>query len=184
MANKEISSAIGNWNNSIPFPKDAYALHCISEDLGFANSGSVMITREWEIVSPETVAIGDKTYNVAGQKIKQYLVTKVKDGDNWDEKKSDASFSRLAEDYKTLGYTESSIDDENPKLIAKGRTVDAIVSAEEGTARRAPTPEQAAKGIKLGDPIKVNGKEVKSFNLKINQIVGLNSTVKVESGAF
>lgn len=186
MAVKALNSGVGNWNMTIPFPKDAYVLHCVGEELGFAGSGSVMITREWEIVSPATITVGENTYNIAGQKITQYLVTKVKaeDKQSWDEAKSAASFSRLAEDLKTLGFEGTEVDDENPPLIAKGKSVDAIVSAKSDVQRKAPTKEMLAKGIKQGEEILVNGKKVTVYNLNINQIVGINNKVKIDSGAF
>lgn len=186
MATKNINSGIGNWNMTIPFPKDAYVAHCVNEEFGFAGSGSAMITREWEIVAPETITVGDKTYNIAGTKVTQYLVSKVKaeGGQGWDDAKSSKAFSRLAEDLKTLGFEGTEVDDENPPLVAKGKTVDCIISAKEDTQRKAPTKEQLAKGIRQGDKILVNGKEVKVYQLNINQIVGLNSSVKVDSSAF
>lgn len=184
MALKTLADAVGNWNMTIPFPKDAYVLRCMSEEIKPASTGSPMIVREWEIVSPTSIPIGDKTYNIAGALVRQNMVFKVKAEDgSWDEKKSDSSFSRMTEELKTLGFEGTEVDDENPPLIAKGKLVNAIVSGKEDVQRRAPTAEQLTKGLKQGDKILVNGKEVKVYNLNLNQIVGLADGTSVSSAS-
>lgn len=180
MAERSVTEGVGKWRRDTPFPKDSYVLHCVEEkfEISKKGEGNPMLVRTWEIVSPETIVVGDRTLSIAGEQITQYLVCKVKneDGEGWDTKKSDQSFSNLRDDLRNLGFDGTSIDDENPPQIAKGKTVDAIVYAKEEVQRKAPAP-----GQQKGEPIKVNGKEVKQYNLAILQIVGLSSGTKVDS---
>lgn len=182
MATRNVNEGVGSWNNRMPFPKDRYQITCIEEELKSSSGGNPMIVRTWEIASPEKVQIGEREVSIAGQRIMTYGVTKVKaeDGEGWDAEKSDKCFARLVDDLKLLGFDGSEIDDENPPLIARGKTVDAIVYARESQSFKDPTPEQRAQGKKIGDPIKdANGKDVKVYQLAIEQILGL-STVQTD----
>ena len=180
MAVRNINEGISSWNNKKPFPRDRYAITCIEETFGLSKSSdNPMITRVWEISSPETVQQGDKKMNVAGLKINQYVTTKVKDPKTggWDAEASDKNFGRFRDELVLMGFTEEAIDDEAPPLFAKGKTVDAIVYAKADKARKSPTPEQLAKGQKQGDPIKdQDGKEVVTYQLAIDSILGLSTT--------
>jgi hypothetical protein len=185
MAIRKVTEGIGSWNSKTPFPKDRYAICCIEESFAPSKgSGNPMITRVWEIVSPEVVTNGDRQMNVAGLKMTQYCITKVKDPETkeWDSEKSDKAFGRFATELQLLGYPpEQDVDDENPPLFAKGKTVDAIVSAKKDVARKNPTPEQLRKGQRFGDPIKdANGKDVETYQLQIESILGL-SDIKVDA---
>lgn len=179
MAIRKMTEGVSLWNNKTPFPKDRYALTCIEESLEISKeSKNPMIKRTWEITSPETAQLGDKTITVAGLKITTYRVTKVhaEDGESWHPEKSDKCFGQLRDELVSLGHTDDSIDDENPPLIAKGKTVDAIVYAREDVARKAPTAEQLRKGVRVGDSIKnADGSEVKTYQLQIESILGLAS---------
>jgi hypothetical protein len=173
MAIRNVNEGVSNWNNGMPFPQDNYELTCVEEDFGASKaSGNPMITRKWEIVKPETAVLGDKQVSIAGQQITEYIVCKNKnaDGEGWDTKKSDESFGKLRDDLLLLGHDKSEgIDDENPPTIAKGKTVLAWVYAKEQPRLKAPTPEQLAKGQKQGDPVKIDGKEVKRYELKLGE---------------
>ena len=168
-----MTDGVSGWNNSTPFPQNSYTIRCIEETFGPSkSSGNPMITRKWEIVSPETVQIGDRQVSVAGQEITEYITCKVKneDGDGWNVAKSDKAFGRLRDDLLLLGADASSdIDDENPPTIARGLEVIAYVYAKEQARLAAPTPEQLAKGQKQGSPVMVDGKEVKRYDLAIGE---------------
>jgi hypothetical protein len=170
MAIKKQTDTVIQLNSKTPIPQDRYVCRCTKESFGPSrNSGNLMITREWEIVSPEEVTIGDQKVQVAGQKLYQYLVTKNLE----DAAKSDKSLGRVFDDYNALGFpTADGIDDENPTLMAEGKYADIIIGAEESVARKDPTPEQRAKR-QLGDPIKDgNGKDIKTYRPVIKQIIG------------
>lgn len=183
MSVKSVKDAVGQWRNNTPFPKDRYVLHCVEEVFGESGSKNLMLTRTWEIVSPEVITVGDRNLQVAGQQIVEYVVTKNSDGEGgWDEKKSSSSFGRATEDFKILGFAEDSWDDENPPKLAKGKTIDGIVYAEETVQRKSPTPEQLSKGIKMGDPIKdASGKDVKAYQLKLGTKLGISASVKINT---
>lgn len=179
MAIRKLNDGVGQYSNNMPFPQDRYQIRCVEESFAPSSGGNPMITREWEIISPETIQLGDKTIGIVGTKVVQYLVCKVKDedGDGWDSKKSDKAFSKLAADLGVLGIDPSTeVDDENPPLIAKGKVVQAILYAKEDARRKAPTPEQLSFGQRVGDIIKdENGKDVKSYRLNIGEILGLSN---------
>lgn len=176
---RKLNEGVSSWTSRMPWPKDRYSITCIEESFGPSSGGSPMITRKWEIVNPEIVQFGEKNMNVAGLQITQFLVTKVKDKETgeWNQEKSDKAFGRFVEELQTVGYTEESIDDENPPLFMKNKTVDAIVYAKEDVARKAPTPEQIKRGQRYGDPIKdADGNDVKSYQLQIECILGVSQT--------
>jgi len=177
MAIRKLSEGISSWNSKTPFPKDRYQLTCIEEEFGKSKGGNPMITRTWEITAPELVMNGDKQLNVAGLQTTQYVTLKVKaeGGDGWDIQKSDKAFGRFRDEALTLGLDpDTEVDDENPPLIAKGKTVDAILYAREDVARKPPTPEQLRQGRRFGDEIKdVNNKSIKTYTLQIECILGV-----------
>ena len=179
MAIRKMNEGISSWNSKMPFPKDRYQIACIEESFAPSSGGSPMVTRKWEIVSPEVVQQGERSLNVGGLQLTQYLVTKVKDKETgeWDKEKSDKAFGRFCDELVNLGFDGTEVDDENPPLIAKGKTVDAILYAKEDVARKTPTPEQLKKGQRYGDAIKdANGNDVKSYQLQIDSILGLATT--------
>lgn len=176
MAKRSITEGSTSWNNKIPLPKDRRTLRCIEESFGLSqSSGNPMITRTWEIVEPNEIEIGDRKVDIDGVKVTQYLPTKNKE----DAEKSNKAFGRLVEDLKSLGYSESEIDDENPPLIAKGKVVDAIVYGKENKSFKPPTAEEKKNGARFGQPIKdAQGKDVVVYQPQIETILGL-STVEV-----
>jgi hypothetical protein len=139
-----------------------------------------MITREFEILSPDTVPMGDRMVSVGGKTVMQWRVTKVHDetGKKWDETKSDKAFAQLRDELVLAGYTsEEGIDDENPPLVFKDKVFDAILYGKEDVSRKSPTPEQIKKGQRFGDPIKdANGKEIRTYQIQIDQILGISTT--------
>lgn len=172
MAIIDKSKTVANLSSKLALPRDHYVLRCISEKFAPSKAGNPMITREWELVFPETKEIGGQTVNVAGTKFLQYLTVKVADGNGgWDAEKTAAAQGRLVADYDTLGFDSDNIDDENPALYAQGILADAICGSEESVQRKAQTPEQKAKK-ELGEEIKVDGKSVKSYRPVLSQLVG------------
>jgi len=183
MAIRKVTEGVSQWNSKMPFPKDRYVIHCLDETFGISkSSGNPMLTREFEIVAPETVQVGDRTISLAGAKITQYRPTKVKaqNGEGWDTAKSDKRFGELRDELVNCGFASEEIDDENPPIFMKGKTFEAIVYAKEERSRKAQTPEQRAKG-EPGEPIKdASGKEVVTYQLQIEVILG-QSTTKIDA---
>lgn len=182
MSARSISEGISQWNSKSPFPKDRYTLQVIEEKCEPSSGGNPMITRVLQIVAPEIAQLGENKINVAGLKVYQYLVCKVGDGNGgWDAEKSDASFGRLRDDLLLFDPSITQIDDENPPLVAKGKFVDAIVSGKPDKSYKAPTPEQIAKGQKVGEAIKDgNGKDIIVHRLQLDG--GILAVVPAPSG--
>jgi hypothetical protein len=166
-----------NWSSKMPLPKDRYTIRCTDEKFGMNSNNNPMITREWEIVAPEVVMCGDQNVTVTGVKVQQYAVCKVKaDDGTWDAKKSDSAYARLRDDLLLLGFDGEEIDDENPPLVAKGKVVEAILYGRKSESRKDATPEQRAKGAKVGDPITgLDGKPVVVYQPQIDSILGLSN---------
>ena len=173
MAIRKMTDGVSSWNNKMPFPRERYQIRCVLEEFGLSSGDNPMITREFEILSPDTVPLGDRTVSVGGRTVMQWRVVKVKD----DAAKSDKSFGQLRDELLMAGYPhDGEVDDENPPLYFKDKVFDAILYGKEDVSRRAPTPEQIKKGSKVGDPIKdANGKEIKTYQIQIDQILGLST---------
>lgn len=168
---RKMNQGVSNWNSKVFFPKNRYTIRCIEESFAPSKAGNPMITREFEIVSPEEVEVGDRKYNVAGQTIPQYRTTRI----NGDDTKSDKCWSSFRDELLVTGFDpEAEVDDENPPLEFKGKSFSAILYGKEDTARQSPTLEQRAKGIKIGDPIlDADGNEIKTYQIQIESILGL-----------
>jgi len=169
MSVRKATEGVSQWNNKIMFPKDRYTLQVIEEKCEPSSGGNPMITRTLQVIAPETAQVGDVTINVSGTKVTQFLVCKVSDGSGgWDAEKSDKAFGRLRDDLLLFDPSLEQIDDENPPLIAKGKFVDAVIYGREQKSYKNPTPEQIAKGQKIGDPIKdANGKDIVIYQPQI-----------------
>ena len=181
MAIRKVSEGVSGWTNKMPFPQDRYSICCIEEEFVMSKSkNNPQLVRTWEIISPPIVQMGDKSISVAGLKITEYQPTKVhnEDGDGWNTEASDKAFGRFRDGLLLAGFDPNGeIDDENPPLFMKGKTLDAIVTATKEVACKPPTPEQLRKGQRKGDPIKDGeGNEVNSYQLKIGQMLGLSQT--------
>lgn len=179
MAVRNVNEGVGQWNSSFPFPQNRYTLVCVEEEVGPSKKGHPMITRTWEIHAPETIQIGEKILNIAGQKVTQYVLTKYA-GDEpgtWDEKKSDNFFRRAADELIAMGWNPADpIDDENPPCFAKGKTMDAILGCDTRPMLQEPTPEQRAKN-QPGSPIlDNNNKPVINYDIRLVKILGPSST--------
>ena len=175
MAERDLNSGVGIWNNKKPFPKDNYICRCIEEKFAPSGKGNPMVTRQWEIVSPEVVTVGDGQLSVVGVKFFQYLMTQVLENGQVDKDKSDKSFAKLAEDYKALGYDKTSIDDQNPPLIAKGKCAYIILWAKEDKQTKPLTNAERLAGKKVGEDIvdPATGKPLIKYVLNVDQVLGI-----------
>lgn len=171
------------YNSSLQFPVDNYIIRCVDEKFAPSNSGSPMITLEFEIDSPETVQIAGEDVTVAGVTLKHYAVTKSVDADgNVDAEKTKACEERVFVSvhrdrpslYELFGEDGAAVDKENPELKFKGKRVHATLGCEVRERRKTPTPEQVKKG-QQGDVLlnPITGKPQVSYYPKINQIFGL-----------
>ena len=186
MAIRKVSEGISQWNSKMEFPKDRYIIHCVEEEFGISKgSGNPMVTRTWEIIgndNGETIQVGDRVIGIAGAKITQYRPTRVytEDKEGWDPQKSDKAFGSFRDELIVCGFEDAEIDDENPPLFMKGKTVEAVVYGKKDTSRKPQTPEQK-KHNQPGDPIKdADGKEIATYQLQIEMILGL-STTKIDA---
>lgn len=161
------------WNKNIFFPKDNYILRCKAAKFGPNSNGNPMVTLEWEIVNQEPKQIGDQLIDFDGVTIYQYSVLKVVAGDDQEEATKKA-FARYAELLERCGMDISEgIDDENP-IMPKGKVVHASVYGKENASFASPTPEQRAKGQKVGSILKdpITGKDTIVYQPTIEQIYG------------
>ena len=180
MAIRKAGEGVSQWNNKVFFPKDKYIIRCIEEESVISKGDNPMVQRTWEIVSPETIQVGDRTLSVGGLKITQFRPTKVKNPlqdrethGEWDTEKSDKSFNTFCDELKNAGVElpDEGIDDENPPCLMQDVTVAAIVYGKKDVARKSPTPEQMKKG-QLGDTIKdENNKDIVTYQLQIESIL-------------
>lgn len=163
------------WNSKLLFPTDNFKIRCIEESFGPSNSGSPMITLEFEVVSPETVNIGGTEVSVVGVKAKHYTVTKsIDENGNEDAAKSASIKKRLDEFTMKFGLPPITNVD-NPELGFKGKVVWALMKSDVQEKRKTPTAEQLAQGIKQGDVIKnpIDGKPLINYWPKIDEFFGL-----------
>lgn len=176
MAIRGVTEGVSNWNSKMFFPKDRYSITCIEEEFKKSDGGNPMLIRTWEIKHPETIQLGDKTVNIGGTKVTQYVVTKVSDGEGgWDTQKSDKAFGRFRDELLSVGFSDPEIDDENPPVFMKGKTVEAVLYGKKSQSFKDPTPEQRAAGKRIGDPIKdVDGKDIVIYQIQIESILGLS----------
>lgn len=181
MAVRDLTQTEGMLSMKDMLPRDRYVARCTSEEFGESkSSGNPMITREWEIVHPDSVVINGQKKIIAGISVKQYLPTIVfkEDGKTRDDTSSNKALSRLRDENSNLGLPCEAIDDENPELCCKGVVADVILSSEESKQFKSPTPEQLAQGKKYGDPIKDdNGKDVVVYRVKLDSVLGRSSMV-------
>lgn len=171
MAIIKATEAPVNLGSNIALPRDRYIIRCTAEEFGPSkSSGNPMITRTWEIVSPESIMIDGKKVIIAGTEIKRYNTLEVI-GDQAKTLKAVGSY--LADNAK-LGLPSAEVDTENPELLCEGVCAHAILSSEEQVTRKALTDEERAEGKKFGEAIKdQEGNELKRYNHRIEQILGV-----------
>jgi|ERR1044071_4080839 hypothetical protein len=171
------------WGNKIPFPKDNYVLRCVSQEFKPNSNNNPMVTLEWEIVNQEPKQIGADLIEFDGLKFSSYHVIKVLD----DEEASNKAFNRFCEMLEKCGIdTSEGIDDENPPSL-KSKIVYACVYGREQPSYASPTPEERAKGLKVGKVLKdpITKKDVINYQPTIEQIYGLfDGEVKTQAAPF
>jgi hypothetical protein len=170
------------WNNRIFFPKDQYTLRILEEDNTPSKQGNPMVKLEFEIVNCPIKQIGDLQVDMNGTRFSSWFVTKIVKSDKAKtpediQKFSDKAFNDYDTILKKLGVDVSEgWDDENPPSV-KGKVFYAIVYGKAEPSYKSPTPEQIAKGQKVGDKIKdpVTGQEVIVYRPELDkgQIFGL-----------
>ena len=172
------------WNSNVQFPTDSNFVNRITEaSFGPSNSsGNPMITWKAEVVSPADVEIGDKTYNIAGVKTINYLVTEVKDGEGIDAFKTEACRERVSEFWKKLGLDPQSINWDNidvkPLVNLKIYTqMEPEINERHKNPTAAQLAEGKAKGLKKieGDIMKnpLTGKPIIQYFPKIREVFGI-----------
>lgn len=118
------SETLLSLNPSVMIPTDInYTFRCVEEKVEKSNnSGSLMIVRELELISPEIIPFNGNNYGMSGMKQNQYITFKVSDGKGgFDPVKTQLAMGRVWTDYEKLGFDGEDIDENNPVLIAKGR---------------------------------------------------------------
>lgn len=140
-------------------------------------SGNPMVTVDCELCLPETVNVNGAQKEIAGKETSPlyFPLINLVDGER-DDKASSVSMNRYLQFMSKL-QLPTEVDDENPDLSYTGIVFDAICGAEESVRTKEATPEQKAKGQK-GDEIKdENGKSIKSYRIKITEVLGRSSVV-------
>lgn len=147
------SETLLSLNPSVMIPTDInYTFRCVEETVEKSNnSGSLMIVRELELISPETIQFNGDNYGMAGMKQNQYITFKVSDGKGgFDSVKSQLAMGRVWTDYEKLGFEGDDIDENNPVLIAKGRKLLFKMKNDEFTFTTPLTQADIAAGKKYG----------------------------------
>ena len=164
--------------NRLP-PRTRCTVRCIEEKFSVSqSSGNPMITRTWEVVSPEIININGEDKVLAGTKVQQYLPTMSMDENGErNDAKSDKALARLRDENKVLGLTYEQIDDENPALECEGVIAEANLGPDEYSMKEPPTPEELALGQKFGkDRIGEDGKPVKGYRIKLEGILSRSTS--------
>lgn len=154
-------------------PKQRYSLRCLKEEFGPSkSSGNLMITRKWEIVSPETIEINGKQVEIAGVELNpQYVVIRNNNPDGTkDVEKSNKSIGRFLNERHNLGLNAEEVDDEAPPLDLEGKIVDAICDAEESVMR-----ERSVNGKPGKEILDANGNKIVRYYPKVVEILGMSS---------
>jgi hypothetical protein len=163
------------WNNKTFWPKDNYIIRCIESSFAPNSNGNPMVTLEWEVVNQEPKQIGEDLVEFDGVKFRSYHVIKTVGDDETAEQNSVKAFNRYGELLQKCGIDVSEgYDDENPPM-PKGKVVHATVYGKEQASFKSPTPEEKAKGQKVGSILKdpITGKDVVNYQPTIEQIYGV-----------
>lgn len=180
------SNTTKSLNMRTKLPDTRVALQCTEEEfVESKNSGNFHIHRTWQVIDQAECKVDGQDVDLSGTELEQYLTTKWSDGKGGflveTDSKVKKGLGRVYEDFEKLGI-KGDIDTDQPQMEAKGKVVDAVIGSQEQPMRDAPTPEQIAKGQKVGD-IKLDddGKQVMMFRPNIKYILALS---KVEPQAF
>lgn len=154
-------------NASVKIPTQSYRVRVVGTEFGTSNSGNPKTTLKCEIIEPEAVDINGEQVRVAGLKFPMWL-THVPHlvGDQ-----RTSSQAQVFELMDKLGISELMDVDENGeykydtdqhKEYFLGCEFDIVLTSVERIKRARITPEEKAKGVKLGKAIlDGEGKEIK-----------------------
>lgn len=140
-------------NKTVALPKDRYTLHCLEEKfVTTKTSGQPMIVRTFEFVTESVEMPDGSKLRLAGtQLIVNYVLKSLGTAKSTPEKATAFLLDKFKEDTSKCipeGIDWANFDDENPPLLMKGVTVDAMCGDKPDIERRAPKP-----GQKEGTPI-------------------------------
>lgn len=167
-----------DYNKKMQFPaNDDYVARITeAEFVESKRSGNPMIHYTMEVVSPDTRTIDGKEVNIAGVQIEQYATVTVMDGADVDTEGTDNVRERLKELLAKLEIETSNFDYQNPPVEKfKGLVVLCALGADTDSMRKAPTPEQLAKGQKEGDVMMnpITKKAIVFYKPKVIEIFGI-----------
>lgn len=160
------TNTVGKLNSKVKLPRDRYTARIKDVKYGTSSTGNPMITLGWEVIEPEQVVINGQQYAIQGSEFSSYL--------SLTEKAASMVFDTL----EKLELPADEIDEANPNIEQfRGLVADVILNSEESSARKDPTPEQRA-ARQQGDPIlDANGKEIKSYRVRLEQVLGRSTVV-------
>ena len=156
-------------NHIIP-SRTRVVMRCLEETCGFAKSNplKIQITRELEIVSPETLTLDGQPVVIAGIKLKHYRGVRENNADGTrNDAASDILLGRYRDELDSLELPSDEIDDEKPELLVKGMFLDVNIGSEEYDRTTPLTAEEKAAGVKTGKPTGEKG-----YKPKIEFILG------------
>jgi hypothetical protein len=145
-------------------------MRCLEESCGKAKSNPLktQITRELEIVYPETLMLNGEPVVIAGIKMKHYRGIRLDNADGTrNETESNILLGRYRDELKSLEMPYEAIDDETPELLTKGMYLDVNIGSEEYERTAPLTAEEKAAGVKQGKPTGEKG-----YKPKIEFILG------------
>lgn len=174
-----------NLNKNIKLPRNMYSLRIKQEEFKISSKDNPMIVLTYEFIAPETFVnpVDNSIVNIAGVEVhqKRYITLSVKD----DAEKSQKMFDQYSDLRDQLGKPigpDEDVDINNPPKVFEGLVIDAICDGVEYVQRKDPTPAQKAKG-EPGDPILVDGKQVKAYLTEVKEILGLSNAATANAAA-
>ena len=163
-------------NMRIQLPSVKVAIQCMDEEfVESKSSGNFHIHRKWQVIQASEVKVNNDTIDLLGVELEQYLTTKWSDGKGGflpvTDPKVKKGMNRVYENFEILKLdTGEGVDTDNPPLICKGIVADVVIGSQAQDLRNPPTPEQLAKGQKVGD-VKLDdatGKPIQIFRPNIS----------------
>lgn len=162
----------------VQLPNTKCAIQCMDEKFEESkNSGNFHIHRSWQVINAPLVNVNGDFIDINGVELEQYLTTKWSDGKGGflavTDTKVKKGLGRVYENFEILKIELPELDTDNPSLVCKGFVADAVIGSQAQDLRDAPTPEQIAKGQKVGDVRKdENGKPIQIFRPNISYFTG------------
>jgi hypothetical protein len=156
-------------------PKKTYILECIKQEFGISkNSKQPMVTRYWQILTPETLRIDGVETTVAGTEMIQYRPLRSngnKEKNITPETATANALDRYFTDNGLMGLNSETVDqDAGPEDTAEGLKVAAICYGKDKSPTEDPD-EPGGKREPIYDP--VTGKPLERYENVIGEILGL-----------